>query len=576
MKYYTIKNDFLILISTFFLNSIFSPISSNKYDPFVSAKRQFDDLFSTDPSITSTPLKGIEPLANNSLSSPSQAKNLSITKSSFRRTSSLRAPKKTPSVSFVPKYKPNIQRGISDEGPISTNFIKPEEFDELPVKSHAIVPPDLVPKVNSKKQLNRGNSSVLEIFGRESSKICKGNSPESHNKMNDFNLTETDSLAAFLKFENDLKYPILIERAPRNQPPKNMFIDSMNAFEENENSTPRRIQDSAVNLLLIERPLKKNKILFDPKGETTEFNNNNIKVDSESTEFCVSNLSNSCDNLEISDSTGRLKRFSNSKQQQNGRALGTEIHSTLKISSSTESIDSHRNMENIVNLRNITDSEIRNPKRQLRFQKDNLLFDNPQYEEKLKNNIDTCRNVFAEYIPNNSVKTIPKINQQGTVNKRQNHESMFDNFNLEEFISSFSDNEQFPIFKNYKESMRPMTLNIESPNEDHFEKYLDKNIQSESNNETEHETFAEKQSENSIERFSVDNILKKPDVTVEAEERMKLETGVTQLSLNREKLLRDINVEQDRALIERVQNLKLMCNANTDEPDSISSNQRFV
>lgn len=564
---------------TFYLNSISSPISSNKYDPFISAKRQFDDLFSTGPPIISTSIKGVESpaklednsLFSNSLSTPSQAKNLSISKSSFRRTSSLRAPKK---MSFMPKYKPNVQRGISDEGPISTNFMKPEEFDELPVKSHALIPPDLVPRVNSTKRLNRENTPVSPIFGRESSKMCKRNnfSPESQNKIHDFQLTKTDSLAAFLEFENDLRYSIPIERTCRNQSPKNMCIDRKNAFEETEQSTSQRIQDSTVNLLPIERPLNKNKKLLEPMGGKTEFINNNIKDVGESTEFCVSNLNNSCDNLEISVSDGSH----DSKKQRNEREVGTKTHSTLKISSSTESIDSHRNMENIVNLRNITDSEKRNPKRQLQFQKDNLLFDNPQYDETGKNNNNFCQNVFNEY----SDKTLPKINQQGPANKRQNHESMFDNFNLEEFISSFSDNEQFPIFKNYKASVRPITLNTESASEDHFEEDLNENI----------EIYAEKPSEQLEEPFVADNILKRPDVTVEAEERMKLELEVTQFTSNREKLFRDVNVDQDRvsnaerALLESVQGLKLTCNVNRDEQDSISSlnqhnklqDQRFV
>lgn len=107
---------------------------SDKYDPFISAKRQFEDLFNANVT-TSTPNKDIlSQSANITLSSlttkspSSPVKNQSLSKSNFRRTSSLRVPKKTPPVSFMPKYKPSIQRGIShDEGPISSNFLKPEE-----------------------------------------------------------------------------------------------------------------------------------------------------------------------------------------------------------------------------------------------------------------------------------------------------------------------------------------------------------------------------------------------------------------------------------------------------------------
>lgn len=76
-------------------------------------------------------------------------------KSNFRRSSSLRISKKStiakPFV-HIPIYKSpstTIHRGISDEGPISTNFMKPEEYDELPVKSHAIITPELVPAKSS-------------------------------------------------------------------------------------------------------------------------------------------------------------------------------------------------------------------------------------------------------------------------------------------------------------------------------------------------------------------------------------------------------------------------------------------
>lgn len=108
---------------------------SDKYDPFISAKRQFEDLFNANGITTSTPNKDsssqIANMSSSSLSTKSTSspvKNQNLSKSNFRRTSSLRVPKKTSPISFMPKYKPTIQRGISDdEGPISSSFLKPEE-----------------------------------------------------------------------------------------------------------------------------------------------------------------------------------------------------------------------------------------------------------------------------------------------------------------------------------------------------------------------------------------------------------------------------------------------------------------
>lgn len=108
---------------------------SDKYDPFMNAKRQFEDLFNANGLTTSTPNKDFPSQSTSMTSSTlttkspsSPVKNQNLSKSNFRRTSSLRVPKKTSPISFMPKYKPSIQRGISDDGaPISSNFLKPEE-----------------------------------------------------------------------------------------------------------------------------------------------------------------------------------------------------------------------------------------------------------------------------------------------------------------------------------------------------------------------------------------------------------------------------------------------------------------
>ncbi|XP_055372878.1 probable serine/threonine-protein kinase DDB_G0282963 isoform X2 [Condylostylus longicornis] len=238
---------------------------SDKYDPFLSAKRQLEELCS--PTSTTktkfdeikspkTPLTPKTPLysnikanqhqiLNSSTSSPmtssytgpsttssiNPSRTLNAVKSNFRRTSSLRAPRKsTPSRPlFVPpnRSRPStIQRGISDEGPISTNFIKPEEYDEMPVKSACIN--NFATSVNSPR-LKRDASPrprLLSNSSRESSPKTLKRDPSplvvrrsSNSNLNRRNLRlnlnngdenipsgvqKTDSLAVFLKYENEL------------------------------------------------------------------------------------------------------------------------------------------------------------------------------------------------------------------------------------------------------------------------------------------------------------------------------------------------------------------------------------
>lgn len=65
----------------------------------------------------------------------------SSTNTNFRRTNSLRSPRKLVLLPCRPlflsshSYRPAVQRGLSDEGPISTSYLKTEEYDEMPVRS---------------------------------------------------------------------------------------------------------------------------------------------------------------------------------------------------------------------------------------------------------------------------------------------------------------------------------------------------------------------------------------------------------------------------------------------------------
>uniref|UniRef100_A0A1A9UGY5 C2HC/C3H-type domain-containing protein n=1 Tax=Glossina austeni TaxID=7395 RepID=A0A1A9UGY5_GLOAU len=135
----------------------------DNYDPFVSAKRQLEELLS-------------------------------------------------PSVA-VPR--PTIQRGLSDEGPISTNFLKPEEFDEMPVRSVCVndfalnKSPRVVRRDTSalnRKQPLKFNANVAN--GLNTTSNLSPNHQDKEESTSDVTIkyvSKTDSLAAFLKYEHELE-----------------------------------------------------------------------------------------------------------------------------------------------------------------------------------------------------------------------------------------------------------------------------------------------------------------------------------------------------------------------------------
>ncbi|XP_034653495.1 uncharacterized protein LOC117891853 isoform X3 [Drosophila subobscura] len=185
-------------------------VSSDKYDPFLSAKRQLEELCSpgTPPDEeevhpTATPSISM----STSLTMPS-GKAAPITPkptpaSNFRRTSSLRGPRRTPLLPsrplFATNYRPTIQRGLSDEGPISTNFLKPEEYDEMPVRAAC------VNDFHSPRVVRRDTSSS----NRKQLKLPQGVGGASETaaqaQPGGRNVAKTDSLAVFLKYEHELE-----------------------------------------------------------------------------------------------------------------------------------------------------------------------------------------------------------------------------------------------------------------------------------------------------------------------------------------------------------------------------------
>uniref|UniRef100_A0A182TDL5 Uncharacterized protein n=1 Tax=Anopheles melas TaxID=34690 RepID=A0A182TDL5_9DIPT len=112
--------------------------------------------------------------------------------SNFRRAYSLRMPRKVSRPMYVEKAKSNIQKGITDDGPVSPNFLKSSEYDELPIKStfNALQMAEPKPKLRDSSTVRKN----LKLEIRDPNNPAGGEIP----------LSKTDSLAVFLKYENEL------------------------------------------------------------------------------------------------------------------------------------------------------------------------------------------------------------------------------------------------------------------------------------------------------------------------------------------------------------------------------------
>ncbi|XP_061519045.1 probable serine/threonine-protein kinase cdc7 isoform X5 [Anopheles gambiae] len=182
-------------------NSGYSP---DRYDPFLSARRQLEELFSPATSLihTSSPssttstsrLNQMSPNGGtaNDKSASGNATKHTPHNSNFRRAYSLRMPRKVSRPMYVEKAKSNIQKGITDDGPVSPNFLKSSEYDELPIKStfNALQMAEPKPKLRDSSTVRKN----LKLEIRDPNNPAGGEIP----------LSKTDSLAVFLKYENEL------------------------------------------------------------------------------------------------------------------------------------------------------------------------------------------------------------------------------------------------------------------------------------------------------------------------------------------------------------------------------------
>ncbi|XP_055598025.1 uncharacterized protein LOC129747718 isoform X2 [Uranotaenia lowii] len=187
-----------------------SGYTPDRYDPFLSAKRQLEELFSpsstfntslqqTANSRATTPLTPTAAMTKSVMVTPNNKTSPTvINHSNFRRAFSLRMPRKVSRPLYVEKAKSNIQKGITDDGPVSPNFLKSSEYDEIPIKSafNALQ--------MAEKPKMRDSSATRKNLKLD---IKDPNMPAS-----DIPLSKTDSLAAFLKYEHELNLAAMSEK----------------------------------------------------------------------------------------------------------------------------------------------------------------------------------------------------------------------------------------------------------------------------------------------------------------------------------------------------------------------------
>lgn len=373
---------------------------SDKYDPFMSAKRQLEELFSPSQEVSG-------PNKSRTVNKPNPSKSITptyptrtkpivspVTDSNFRRSMSLRLPKKSPIKPMVS----SVQAGITDDGPISTNFLKPEQYDEIPVRS-----------VYSTLATNRNLSPVLRdpetIPNRKnSSKIILPSL--------EFPISKTDSLAAFLNYEKNLGLSDKDLKDSSNiLHQQSLKVLSEQDDSEDEEESAKREIDEALDL----GSFDEQEALANSHAKTTA---------GESVDYIDPGLINAYDNLNTTDA---------------GNIAMPLLPGRLSKSNSDRRVQL---------------------KRQMKLELDNILYETPQVAETKDDSL------LAEHGNGIGNKDTGKRPEEKSNSCEPPIEKYFDDFDFEEFINSFEDDEQNPIFKGYKEMLQGKEEEDESEVED--------------------------------------------------------------------------------------------------------------
>ncbi|XP_016947016.1 mucin-5AC isoform X5 [Drosophila biarmipes] len=470
----------------------------DKYDPFLSAKRQLEELCSpsTPPpeeEVTTTTTTTTSTVRTPKTPTPSIAMTTSLTTtttkpaqiaqkttpaSSFRRTSSLRGPRRTPMLNsrplFATNYRPTIQRGLSDEGPISTNFLKPEEFDEMPVR--AACGNDF----HSPRVVRRDTSASNR---KQLLKLPVGSGTNEAPSQAGRSVAKTDSLAVFLKYEHELEQlnakaaelAAANQLTSKEQKDKSNTLSKQNSAKSLGQSTPTQLPPltpttvpkspsgvikEVVNYPPVATPLRLEPIsskpvtsmnppapltpiklesIFGPRRETA-LGSGGSATASLPGDYIDPKLINACDNLHVN--SGISSDASSTPQQL----------SQSRSRSSSQSTITHERRQS---------GEARNLlKRKMRLGRNQFLYDASPEDADASSGCsadDEANRSSMEYdeqcwqqqqkqlLANPLPLVMPMVH---------NALPTFDDFDFEEFLSSFeneNEDEQFPLFKDCRE-----------------------------------------------------------------------------------------------------------------------------
>ena len=356
------------------------------------------------------------------INSPKTPQPVPKMQSNFKRTSSLRISNRKPKpVIYTPPVKSNIHCGITDDGPISPNFVKATDYDELPIKSpysaiklceqnilnnqvpSRASPSPTMPSIINKPMMREKSALIRKNLRLD---LTNPNMPSS-----DYPLSKTDSLALFLKYENELT----AKMSEKELKDKSNSLSKRSQGTMNLNSSSmmdQKLPDINYRpIMQQQQPQQKftNGIVNDERPlAPIENTNKNHPDDSQAKSHSApSKISNACDNLPL---------LTNGIGEEKSRSPSIDRKTTEE-----ESPNSTRRSGGTT-LR-----------RKKKYNMDNILFDTDP-EVKTPPSSDNSNN--------NSLKR-PE-------SRTSNTESIFEDFDFDQFVASFNDDDQFPIFKDYK------------------------------------------------------------------------------------------------------------------------------
>jgi hypothetical protein len=388
-------------------------------------------------------LNNISQVANNSPKTPQPIPKM---QSNFKRTSSLRLSNrsKPKHMIYTPPVKSNVHCGITDDGPISPNFVKATDYDELPIKSpYSAI--KLCEKQNQSQAPARASPSptmpsIANPFLRDKNsalirKNLKLDIKNPNLPSDDYPLSKTDSLALFLKYENEMTVK-MSEKEMKDKSNKRSQL-----------SHGGKLPDINGHQLLQGLPVNQSQLgNLQPSTKQTQLGNQSQPVKQFNHPQPMKQLQPmiSIDNLN--------KSLPEENIPKSHSAPVKLINACDNLPSLTNGSGSDKSRSPSLNRKTDEDSPPQGRRsagstlrRQMKYNMDNILFDT---DPEMKSNPSSSDNSN-----NNSLKR-PDSRASTT-------ETIFEDFDFDQFITAFTDDDKFPIFKDYKMMMTKTPSKVE-------------------------------------------------------------------------------------------------------------------